>query len=121
MSGLTSIIHDTSVKLDREIDKILSSSIAPKVHLSKTVKYYSPARKPNSIKTQSPTKSLNRSFSREPSEYQKKILEKYNSLSEAERKIFEEDNVIELKPIKTQVVNPKKSILKKSISTKQQK
>ena len=95
MSGLTSIIHDTSVKLDREIDKILSSSIAPKVHLSKTVKYYSPAKKP------SPTKNLNRSFSREPSEYQKKILEKYNSLSEAERKIIEEDNVIELKPIKS--------------------
>lgn len=102
MSGLTSIINETSVKLDREIDKILATSTAPKVHLSKTLKFYSPAR--NKTKTQSPSKSLSKSFKREPSEYQKRILEKYNSLSETEKKIIEEDSISELKPIQTQVI-----------------
>jgi len=59
MSGLTSVIHDTSVKLDKEIDKILSSSFASKgPHLSKTVKYYSPAKKTNSIQPRSPPRSV---------------------------------------------------------------
>jgi hypothetical protein len=104
MSGLTSIIHDTSVKLDKEIDKILSSSLGsrapPKVHLTKTVKYFSPAKKTNSIKAHSPSKSMDKSWKKEPSDYQKKILEKYNTLSEAERRIVEEESVTELKPIK---------------------
>jgi hypothetical protein len=48
MTGMTSVIHNTSVKLDKEIDRILTNSVGskatPKVHLSKTLKYYSPKR-----------------------------------------------------------------------------
>jgi CCR4-NOT transcriptional regulation complex NOT5 subunit len=53
MTGLTSVINETSMKLDREIDKILTNSIVatPKVHLSRTLKYW------NSPKKSSPSKS----------------------------------------------------------------
>jgi hypothetical protein len=46
MTGLTSVINETSMKLDREIDKILTASISatPKVHLTKTLKYHSPKK-----------------------------------------------------------------------------
>jgi predicted ATP-grasp superfamily ATP-dependent carboligase len=100
------VLHDTSVKLDKEIDKVLQSSFASreaaKIHLSKTVKFHSPNK-------ESPPRSV---LKKEPSEYQKRIVEKYNQMTETEKRMIEQDDINELKPIQTHIVKP---IIKKPV------